>query len=158
MFTIVDKDLLTATEDYICHQTNCVSMGAAGLAKSIFDLYPETNIYKARKQHSEPGRYVVNFTHDDKQIVHMMAQIYPGGPFSVSKFDGAKHRVHYFRTCLWHMCQELPHDSSFAFPWGIGCGIAGGNWATYIEILKDFETFINARNNKANVAIYKLPK
>lgn len=42
--SIVEGNLLNSNAQYIIHQTNCVSFGFSGLANSIFEKYPESNI------------------------------------------------------------------------------------------------------------------
>lgn len=42
---------------------------------------------------------------------------------------------------------------SVAFPYMIGCGLAGGNWETYLGMITDFQkTYADV-----SVVIYKLP-
>jgi hypothetical protein len=40
---------------------------------------------------------------------------------------------------------------SIAFPNGVGCGAAGGDWAIYLKMIEGF-----ASRTSARVAIYKL--
>jgi len=156
MFTVIDKSILEATEDYICHQCNCVSKHSAGVAKAIFDIYPHANVYKGRVTPSQPGTLAVRRGILKRGVINMFAQYYPGGPVW-GKYDGDYikddnvARLKYFRQCLFHMAHELP-NYSFAFPWGIGCGLAEGDWGEYITILKNFERYV-----EGDVTIYKLP-
>jgi len=151
MFVIKDGDLLNATETYICHQCNCVSTGsAAGLARVIFDRLPYADIYKDRDGMDMPGTIVV--AKGTKSIINILGQFYPGGiSYEYSELDGREARKRYFKLALWEMAKTLP-GSSFAFPWRVGCGIAGGDWGEYIGILKSFESYIDG-----DVAIYRLP-
>ena len=48
-------DLLHCTEQYIVHQTNCVTKRAAGLAKALFQVFPHADCYKGRTEHGQPG-------------------------------------------------------------------------------------------------------
>jgi hypothetical protein len=154
MFIVKDGSILDATEDYICHQTNCISQGeAAGVARAIFKAYPYADVYKNRNKPDRPGTIAVCGGYDDTRgVVNMHAQYYPGRPNCFERInDDAKIRRNYFRKCLFETTKQLP-DSSFAFPWGIGCGLAQGDWGEYITILKNFESYI-----EGNVTIYKLP-
>jgi hypothetical protein len=49
------------------------------------------------------------------------------------------------------MAGELPKGASYAFPWLIGCGIAGGDWGKYVTMLKGFEEYI-----EGDVRLYRL--
>ena len=56
---VIEGDLLAAPEQYIVHQTNCVSKAAQGLALSIFQRHPHADVYArraapCREQHT-PG-------------------------------------------------------------------------------------------------------
>ena len=49
-------DLLSATEPFILHQSNCTSKGARGLAAAIHQRFPEADCYKRRQPNrSTPG-------------------------------------------------------------------------------------------------------
>ena len=67
--------------------------------------------------------------------------------------DGSKARKRYFFQCLTHIA-EIPDLKSIAFPYGIGCGLAGGSWIEYLALLEKFAVFIGDR---ASVSIVKLP-
>lgn len=154
MFKIIDGDIFDSTEDYLCHQCNCVTTGAAHMAAAVFKKFPEADIYTFRDKPDAPGTAIIR-----GKIVNLLGQYYPSFPkYPDSKEDGFEARIDYFRQSLWDLITKVPPSSSFAFPWRIGCGAAGGDWGRYIEILKDFEGFINKRNPKANVTIYKLPR
>ena len=46
MISYKNKSILELDpEIYICHQCNCESVQALGLAKAIFDKYPDSDIY-----------------------------------------------------------------------------------------------------------------
>lgn len=151
MFTIVDGDLFDAPETYLCHQCNCVTFAAAHLAAAVFKRFPYANIYSSRESPDEPGRIILKGNGENQRlVVNMLGQFYPGMATVQNDYDSYKMRRRYFRECLFNMTKL---DGNFAFPWGIGCGAAGGNWGKYIEILKNFEGYI-----KGNVVIYKLPE
>lgn len=161
MFTIVDEDIFSGTERYLCHQCNCVTTRSAYMAKSVFDKFPYADVYTQRTTPDKPGTIEVRDNGlRSRRIVNMFGQYYPGKPrYPNSPKDGFGARIKYFRRCLYQMSQLLVGPNvSFAFPWRIGCGAAGGDWGRYIEILKDFESHINKDDIEANVVIYKLPK
>lgn len=125
----VEGDLLDATEDYVCHQCNCITKKGKGLSKVLFDKWPEANIYKDRDGKDTVGQIVVK-----GQVINMLAQIYPGK--AKYKNDSKEKRATWFLECLEQM-SEL--DGSFAFPFRIGCGLAGGDWVgVYLPMLERF--------------------
>lgn len=150
MLQIVTGDLLDCKEKYLCHQTNCVTNRSKYLAKSVFVRFPYADIYSARKSPSSPGSIAIKGDGVDQRIViNLLGQYYPGCKYPNSKKDGNSARVSYFKSCL-DLMKHL--DGDFAFPWRIGCGAAGGDWNTYLGLLTEFEDGI-----EHNVVIYKLP-
>ncbi len=158
--TIIDGDLFGTDAKYICHQCNCITTQSAGLAADIFNRYPWADIYSDRMYGSKPpasrclGDIVMCGDGVDKRfIINMLAQFYPGKPkFSESAKDGFKARRVAFANCLLKML-HIPSLHSVAFPWGIGCCMAGGNWDKYLPMIERF-----AAKTRANVSIYRYGK
>ena len=148
----VQGDLLESNVQYICHQCNCVSTGSAHLAYDIFKKFPYSNVYEHRSYpHTpltgeEPGDIIIRGDGEkERYVIALMAQYFPGHPkYSDGKLDGYLARQTYFATCLTKI-SEIPNLESIAFPWGIGCGAAGGNWNTYLQMLENFDKSINAK-------------
>eukprot|EP01147_Barroeca_monosierra_P007763 gene7763-630_t len=149
---VVEKpgDILNATEQYVAHQCNCISITARGLASAIFSKYPEANIYKLRKSKKKkdyPGAITV---HEGRpfHIINMLAQRYPGQP---RERDTTTQRLQWFQQCLEHIAR-IPDIQSIAFPHKIGCGLGGGDWDIYFDMITKFAM----ENPNVRVAIYKL--
>ena len=87
---------------------------------------------------------------DERFVINMLAQFYPGKPkFPESAKDGFGARRAAFANCLLKILR-IPDLHSVAFPWGIGCWMAGGNWDEYLPIIKRF-----AAKAQADVLIYR---
>ena len=155
MLKIVAGDLMKATEMYICHQCNCVTNRSAYLAHTMFKCFPYADIYSGRKYPDTPGTIKICGNGDDERfIINMLGQYYPGKKYRDSKKDGEKTREKYFSLCLDRLealC-EGSGEGSFAFPWRIGCGAAGGEWDNYMAMLEAF-----SRRITTDVVIYRLP-
>ena len=139
----VNGDILNATEHYIVQQVNATGNKNMGLASSIAKKYPLSNIYSGinKVEHRIPGTIIIR----DK-VINIVGQINPGKP---SGNDSAINRITFFKNGL----NAIPKDlDSIAFPMGIGCGLAGGDWNVYLNLIKQFK--INNPNTK--VTIYKL--
>ena len=172
--SIVNGDILNAPETYIVHQCNCTTLTSAGLAKSINKKYPWADIYSTRKKQGTFRENIVSLTTPDipgtikiqsnpfktKHVICMFAQYSPGKisynttskKISHTKFaDTSYNRSKWFTQCLDAIAKELPFIKTFAFPYKIGCGLAGGDWELYLKHLSNF-----ARLYKRNVIIYKL--
>jgi len=133
----ITGDLLTTDAQYICHQCNCVSDGpAAGLAAALSKKYPYCDVYTGRVIRSTTE---VRGDGSDESpfIIAMFAQYYPGP----SKYDNdtVEMREKWFEQCLEEMRKTVNQTvHSVAFPWKIGCGLAGGNWNKYRLMIATF--------------------
>ena len=143
---LVEKPIQKADTQYIAHQCNCVSRGVSGIAQSLFDRYPS-----ASYRNNERGACLLGTisVHTDKQphLINMYAQYVPGKPRGPR--DTYDRRYQWFRQCLWHIAQLQPE--SIGFPWGIGCGFAGGNWSEYAQLIDRFAGYI-----AGEVKLYRL--
>jgi O-acetyl-ADP-ribose deacetylase (regulator of RNase III) len=122
----IKGNLLNSKTTYIAHQCNCVSTLSSGLAQSIFCKYPYANTYTTKRT---PGTISVH-----RNVINMYAQIYPGK----SKYpnDTPDLRIQYFKSCL-NEISKLKGES-IAFPYNIGCGLAGGDWQKYKQLIYEF--------------------
>jgi O-acetyl-ADP-ribose deacetylase (regulator of RNase III) len=158
MFNRIVGDILDSKEKYICHQCNSVTIGSAGLARYIFDKYPYADIYSKRRNYETipiveelPGNIIICGNGDDQRyIINLIAQFYPSYPRDDLFYDSTKMRENYFKECL-DKIKEIDQLDSIAFPYKIGCGLAGGNWENYEKMI---ETFAEELNGIAEVWIY----
>lgn len=138
MITLVVGDLLESSEQFIAHQANCVSSTAAGLAASIFEKYPYADVYTNRSTHSKMGEIEISGDGlTQRQVISLYSQYYPGAVKYSNGIDSVKARQEAFSDCL-DKITNLPHLKSIAFPFQIGCGLAGGDWEWYSSALMKF--------------------
>ena len=159
----ISGDLLCAKESYICQQCNCLTLKSHGLSKSISDKYEWANPYAIRPKKSanstsepdEPGT-IVEMSHPLKPdkyptVLCFMSQWCPGKPNKFNQYyskeyaDTVSEREGWFQNCL-DILDENEY-STVAVPYGIGCGLAGGNWTNYKKMLDGCST---------KVVVYKL--
>jgi O-acetyl-ADP-ribose deacetylase (regulator of RNase III) len=146
---IVEGDLLDADEQYICHQCNCITTRAAGLAAKIHSRFPHADVYSPRGGRDTPGGIIISGNGgDERLVISMMAQVYPGGPKFPGDLGGDREAM--FGRCLDEIA-ALAGMESLAFPWGIGCGMAGGSWERYEKMLVEFDGRVSAL-----VSIYRI--
>jgi len=137
MLEYVKGNLVTGNYDVFCHQVNCKGVMGAGIAKQIRDKYPE--VYHAYIANHRLGadRLGTNLyvkTKDDRVCVNMFAQDCYGRDKRHTDYGA-------FRSCLVDLKDFLAHESEnviVAFPYGIGCGLAGGDWVLIQGMLKEF--------------------
>jgi O-acetyl-ADP-ribose deacetylase (regulator of RNase III) len=158
---IITGNLLEADDDIICHQCNCVTDGAAGIAAAIFKEFPWSDVYSRRagpfpefSGRSAPG--TIEICGDgimERYVVAMYAQIYPGRPKPPS--DSEEQRLLFFQSCLDALAEKPGIKNgmirSIGFPWQIGCGLAAGDWEKYSSLLHEFSGLV-----KADVNVYQL--
>lgn len=142
-------------ETFICHQTNCISVQAHGLSAQIASKWPKCDIYAKRKpignrnltkDPDTPGTIKVYKRSPNKFVVCMLGQYGMGKPFSYNNIggklyekDSSRDRLYYFKLCIRHLEHLATIDpiATFALPFKIGCGLAGGNWTKYKKVLED---------------------
>ncbi len=144
MIKVVEGNILRAQEEYIIHQCNCVSHAAGGLAFQIFKEFTWADSYSNRNLSTVPG--TIEILGDEllgqRKIVNLYGQVYPGKPKDpISLLDGHVVRERYFLDGLKLLKDHIGENtSSVAFPWQIGCGLAGGEWSHYLLMMTDFSS------------------
>lgn len=153
---ITNADILTSKEEVIVHQVNTTSIYAKGLAKSIFSKYPYADIYSNRTHVAFRGTHKLgdivikgdNNSSDTRIVVALVSQKYPGRPNTSN--DTREIRLSAYKSCLDKLFKQ--GYKSIAFPYKIGCGLAGGDWDTYYKIIKIYALLYS----DIKVVIYKL--
>jgi len=156
---VVEGDLLNAKEKYIVHQTNCRSKSGRGLSSAMFKRFPYANCYSNRVgyglQHATPG--TIDIRRGEKNIVNLFGQDGYGklewktNGYKPTKEQTQKMREMWFQKAL-NALSRVPNLQSVAFPYQIGCGLAGGIWTNYRNYIEHF-----AKKTGVDVTIYKLP-
>jgi O-acetyl-ADP-ribose deacetylase (regulator of RNase III) len=149
---VIKGDLLASSEKYIAQQCNCVTVRAHGLSQSIATKYPYANVYKLRvpinksrncaKTFDQPGTIKICSSNSEEvelpHIICMFAQFSPGKPgaytYDSSVDDSKENRIKWFQSCLLEI--EKLGLKRIAMPYFIGCGLAGGDWKVYQDLLE----------------------
>lgn len=123
-----------------CHQVNCRKVMGAGIAKQIRNEYPE--VYAEYKHIDNPilGSILPVFTSDGRICINMYAQ---------DGFGRDKRYTDYtaFKSCLRAIVglvadHHIHQDVLIAFPYMIGCGLAGGSWNVIESLIEEFSKMI----------------
>ena len=152
--THVRGNILTTTNvDAICHQVNCLTTKPHGLSLQIARAHPWADIYSHRRPvgrrnlatrdtRGYPGTIRIFEKKDHPAVICFQSQWDYGKcgrrrqrhirPYS----DTRGNRQKWFRHCL----NELgaTHFKNIAFPWKIGCGLGGGDWDIYYDMILTF--------------------
>lgn len=164
MITEIKGDIIKFDEaQYLAHQCNCLSLLGKGLAESIFNNFPWANIYANRDINLDPRHMptgegpgdiiICGNGKEQRYVINMLAQVYPGKPkYVFGELDGTNVRKSYFKSCL-NKISRIKNLRSISFPYGIGCGLAGGDWETYYEMIYHLDALLRNR-----VEIYLVKK
>ena len=160
-YKIKTGNILQATQDYIVHQTNCITKQAAGLAGALFKKYAYANTYTNRVRPHRPGTCSIHTSEQQPNIVNLYGQYLPGKPKAEGS-DTKAQRLRYFEQALAKLRIKLRESNkqniTIAVPWKIGCGLGGGEWAQYEKALKRWTTNTNNEEKfEICMTIYKLP-
>lgn len=136
MIHIVRGNLLNSDCTVIIHQANCFAKMGAGIAKQIRDKYPES--YVADKDFGIPvgskkrlGLYSAAKAKSGQLIFNMYSQYHYG--------RGTRTDYKAFEKALRMIIIEATHSQlskvKIGLPYGIGCGLAGGDWSIVQNII-----------------------
>lgn len=131
-------NLVTGDYPIFCHQVNCMGVMGSGIAKQIKDKYPKVfDEYKVRCSYGNNLGQIQTIRLPDNRIcVNMFAQGYYGRDKRYTDYNA-------FKSCLNNLAvvmnsAGMSRYNKVAFPHGIGCGLAGGDWYVILGFLKDF--------------------
>lgn len=146
MLKYYSGDIFHSDADLICHQVNCQGVFGRGIAGQIKKLFPEVEkTYKViTKQWQEQsggttsallGRVSAQPVEKDGRWF-LIANLY-------GQDDYGKNKVYTDYKALEQAVKEIrdfvdvrQKQEKVAFPYGIGCGNAGGDWNIVEEIIK----------------------
>ena len=136
MIKFEQGDILDPKYKIFCHQVNCKGVMGAGLARQIRSKYPE--VYKdyelrCQSRHDNLGSCIFSYTNDNRLCISMFAQNRYGHGEQFTDYGA-------FSNCLKHIKDFATYaleDFVIAFPYKIGCGLAGGDWNIIYEMLKE---------------------
>lgn len=167
MIKIAHRSILNATENIIVQQVNCMGVMGAGLAKSIYTKWPTVrSAYLDYCKRVGLGRALlgeVNWVKIQQGETNRgVGSQYVANCFS--QYDYRRpteiNRVCHTDYSAMEKCfNEIAYKSlaisetgfSIAIPYGIGCGLAGGDWCRVYGIIQNV-----FRENM--VTLYKLDK
>lgn len=167
MITFRKGNLLNSNCKVICHQVNCMGIMGAGIAKQIKDKWP--NVAEEYKdfcnymlittgtRHSLLGKCYLSKIDSERLVANIFSQ-YDYGRINGSTcytdyedLDIALTNLKRHLTSIYN--KEYLRQVTIGFPYNFGCGLAGGDWNTVLNILhKHFD------ETDWNVEIWKLPE
>jgi hypothetical protein len=146
---LLDTELSAFTPN-LAHQVNAdPRKKPGGLAKDLTKLYKFANLHKEGAEGPQDdllGTARIDTAPSDPKgphgqktattIVSIYGQRYGGKPGG--ERDSSAAREEYFKNGLDDIKRQVPDLESIAFPEKIGCGIGGGHWPTYQNMILEF--------------------
>lgn len=165
---VIEGNVLNQSVDVIAHQVNCKGVMGAGLALQIRTLYP--GVYKkyqemCAKYNSQEllGKVqgisvpVVRTHIIDGKVDVFTTQKHFANLFAQEFYGRDKRYTDYkaLGKCLTSLRDRMivKGFKTLALPYGIGCGLAGGDWKIVYEIIRDVFTPVS---DKITVYICKI--
>lgn len=138
MINIVHGDILTATEDIICQQVNCQNVMGAGLAKAIYTKWPNVKSKYHICCHAAPSHRSLL---GQVQLVQIESNKFVANIFGQFDYGRNPNRCYtdYRALCTaFDTIRQTWPDKSIAIPYGLGCGLANGNWNRVYGIIETY--------------------
>lgn len=135
MIVEVKKDLLASEADIIAHQTNCVGVMGAGVAKQIKGLLSEKSFNKYVRLCNEHGKNLlgnVQFLFDkngNRLVANLFGENIPTGIDVDTDYNAIKEALKKLEAFA------ASSGMSIAIPGYIGCGLAGGDWKIVYDMI-----------------------
>jgi O-acetyl-ADP-ribose deacetylase (regulator of RNase III) len=134
---VVDGDLLDVTEGLIAHQVNCRGVMGAGVARAIAKRYPDVDwLYQDHCR---------NYTRQELLGTSLVLRATP--TLLVANIFGQLNTGRGLQTSYTAVAEALTtlqdrHVEGFLptelhVPYMMGCGLAGGDWDIYSELLDE---------------------
>lgn len=132
------NDLLDVNKGVIIHQVNCRRVMGAGIAKALRAKYPQHYTdYMAVACPNMLGNIVCTKVDKHFGIIGMFAQLNYGRQEKQTSYSA-------FKECLIKISTLHAKNPNVQYymPYGIGCGLAGGDWRIVSQMITEICPFI----------------
>lgn len=134
----IKADITTTELKYIAQGVNCQNVMGAGVAKAIYEKYPDVKkqyhefYYIAYSKQSLLGKS--NAVRTDKKVIFNCFTQFDFG----NAYKNKKRYVNYSAIvkCFEYLMYYIEEDEILAIP-KIGCGLAGGDWDFVEQLIND---------------------
>lgn len=143
--------LSTNKPTYICQQVNCRGAMGAGLAMQIRSQWPVVYRRYLGLCYGNDGNKLGTY-----QEVLVEPKLYIVNLFGQDGYGRSERQTNYtaLATALFSFfrdCAQKNQSAIIRLPYGLGCGLAGGDWDTVLDIISDA-----AKAWNLNVEIWEL--
>ena len=141
MIKYVDCDIFDMNVDIIGHQVNLHGIMSGGIAREIKERFPD--VYEEYREIclSESGllgkmhltyAYVGGYMESELMIANLFGQDESVGQRVLTNYSALASSLE-----LLHQWASMLDKKTIALPYGLGCGIAGGDWNIVSKIIED---------------------
>lgn len=127
----ISGDILEIKHGIICHQVNLKGVAGAGLARDLGLKFPDW------KEHYK--KVTPNYKLGDIDLYTVSKHILIASMYSQDSYGRSRRHTDYdaFYKCLFSLTARTC-EKDLVFPFGIGCGLGGGDWEKISEMLETF--------------------
>lgn len=145
MIEIINGNIFEGDADIICHQVNTYGVMGAGIAAQIKKLFPNAyTVYHEICNEYKPNQLMGNVLFCNQYAPPIIANFF-------SQCDMTTDYQAMF-SCLKAVYNYAKRNNkTIAIPYGMGCGIAKGNWVTVYDMIEEI-----FGKNDVKCTIYKL--
>ena len=145
--TVLNRNILESKEDFICHQVNCKGVMGAGVARALYEKWPQVkseylSFYRSKTSNCKSKQELDEVTKSllgQYQLVEINKVGFPRYVINIfSQYDYGGNKCHTDYSAISRAVNFLflrYRSSTFAFPYGFGCGLAGGNWDDVFHLI-----------------------
>lgn len=133
----------------LVHQCNCFCSMGAGIARQVRDNYPaayEADLKTTHGDRSKMGTFSYAEVAPNRYICNLYSQYDVGTDSRKTNYEAVYSGLEKIKT--WVLQNNINY---LLIPYGIGCGLGGGDWNIIYSMLSSLFT-----GNKPNVIICKL--
>lgn len=141
---VIKGNLLDTPFKLMAHQVNCKGVMGAGVAKQLRAKYPSlyaeyTQFVNQYKKLGLLGRY--QSVHVDNHIIfNIFAQEDYGRNGVYTDYDAMEKAL---KMAILEYEEDIDKQLTIAIPYGMGAGLAGGDWDIIASILEGIEKQLN---------------
>lgn len=147
----MEGNILDTPFQFIAHQVNCQGVMGAGLARQIKMKYPEVfqDYVKYCKLFSKDNLFGSGFGSWTRDNKHCILNIFGQFGYGIGKrqtdydalYAGFAYVIKLIRDT--YFVTNKSYQIVIAIPYGIGCGLAGGDWNEVKSVLEAIEKECN---------------
>lgn len=143
----IEQNIFEGSWNGMVHVCNLHHTFGAGIARQVKNLYPQAYDADLRTKKADPNK-LSSFSYakvKNREIFNLYAQKgigSNGAPLNRNlQYDAFYDGV--FKICQCIQSNNAIVQYKLAFPYQIGCGLAGGEWQIVFSILKNVESYFS---------------